>query len=43
MAVKLAAALNTTPQFWLNAHQAVDIYNAVQKIKTLPQPISKAG
>ena len=42
-AVKLASALNTSAQFWLNAQQAVDIYNAMKKIKSLPQPIAKAG
>ena len=43
IAVKLASALNTSAQFWLNAQQAIDIYNAMKKIKSLPQPISKAG
>ena len=26
MAVRLSSALSTSPQFWLNAQQAVDIY-----------------
>ena len=43
IAVKLASALNTSAQLWLNAQQAIDIYNAMKKIKTLPQPIAKAG
>ena len=43
MAVKLAAALKTSPQFWLNAQQAVDIYNAIKKIKAFPKPITKAS
>ena len=43
MAVKLASALNTSAQFWLNAQQAIDIYNAIKKIKSFPQPITKAG
>jgi addiction module HigA family antidote len=43
MAVKLASALNTSVQFWLNAQQAIDIYNAMKKIKSFPQPISKAS
>ncbi len=43
MAVKLASALDTSPQFWLNSQQAVDIYKAVQKIRKLPRPIIKAG
>jgi addiction module HigA family antidote len=43
MAVKLASTLNTSVQFWLNAQQAVDIYNAMKKIKSFPQPIAKAS
>jgi addiction module HigA family antidote len=43
IAVKLASALNTSAQFWLNAQQTVDIYNAMKKIKSLPHPIAKAG
>ena len=43
MAVKLSSALNTSPQFWLNAQQAVDIYNAEKKIKNKPDPVVKAS
>lgn len=43
MAVKLASALNTSAQFWLNAQQAVDIYTAMKKIKSFPPPITKAS
>ena len=43
MAVKLASALNTSPQFWLNAQQAVDIYDAERKLKRRPDPIVKAS
>ncbi|MBM3708562.1 MAG: HigA family addiction module antidote protein [Actinobacteria bacterium] len=43
MAVKLGSALNTSAQFWLNAQQAVDIYDAIKKIKSPPQPITKAS
>jgi addiction module HigA family antidote len=39
MALKLAAAFNTSPEFWLNAQEAVDIYEAAKKLKKLPQPI----
>lgn len=42
MALKLAAALKTTPEFWLNAQKAVDLYAAAKKIKNLPKPL-KAG
>ena len=43
MAVKLASALNTTPGFWLNAQQAVDIWKAYRKVKKVPDPIVKAS
>ena len=39
MALKLAAALKTTPEFWLNAQKAVDLYVASKKIKNLPKPL----
>lgn len=42
MALKLAAAFSTTPEFWLNAQKAVDLYKAAKKIKHLPKPL-KAG
>lgn len=38
MALKLASAFRTTPEFWLNAQKAVDLYRAVKHIKKLPQP-----
>jgi len=43
MAIKLAAAFRTTPQFWLNAQQAVDIYQARRNLKKVPKPVSMAG
>ncbi len=39
MALKLAATFQTTPEFWLNAQKAVDLYNASVRIQTLPGPI----
>ena len=39
MAIKLASSLGTTPQFWMNAQQAVDIYNAEKSIKHKPTPV----
>lgn len=39
MAVKLSSSLRTSPQFWLNAQQAVDIYNAEKKLKHRPDPV----
>lgn len=44
MAIRLAATFNTTPAFWLNAQQAVDVYEALKKVgKQLPKPFAKAG
>jgi addiction module HigA family antidote len=39
MAVKLASAFQTSPEFWLNAQQAVDVYRARQKIMKIPEPL----
>ena len=39
MALRLAAALKTTPDFWLNAQKAVDLHNAKAEIKKLPHPL----
>ena len=39
MALKLGAAFRTTPEFWLNAQKAVDLYKAAEKLKRLPEPI----
>jgi len=43
MALKLGATLGTTPDFWLNAQKAIDLYRAEQRIAQLPSPISKAS
>jgi addiction module HigA family antidote len=42
MAVKLGAAFRTTPEFWLNAQKAVDLYRAEKKFGKLPSPLLKA-
>lgn len=39
LAIKLAAALNTTPEFWLNAQKAVDIYEASKDLEKLPKSL----
>jgi addiction module HigA family antidote len=39
MAVRLGAAFNTTPDFWLNAQQAVDLYQAMAKVRHLPRTL----
>jgi addiction module HigA family antidote len=43
MAIRLGAALRMTPEFWLNAQQAVDIYHAARRLKRVPEPIPLAG
>jgi antitoxin HigA-1 len=43
MALRLGAALGTSPQFWLSAQQAVDLYESSRAMKRLPGPIAKAG
>jgi len=43
MAVRLGAALATTPEFWLNAQQAVDLHRASGRLKRLPRAISRVG
>ena len=37
------AASRMSPEFWLNAPQAVDIDHAARKIKKIPKPIPLAG
>lgn len=39
MAIKMAAAFKTTPEFWMNAQKAVDLYRAHKRIKHLPKPL----
>jgi addiction module HigA family antidote len=43
MALKLGATFMTTPEFWLNAQKAVDLYLAEKRIKKLPKPLLKAS
>lgn len=40
MALKLSAVFGTSPDFWLNAQKAVDLYKASRKIRKLPGPIA---
>jgi addiction module HigA family antidote len=42
MALKLGAAFRTTPDFWLNAQQAVDLHRAAARIAELPKPVLAA-
>ena len=41
MALKLAAAFRTTPEFWLNAQKAEDPCEASARIWKLPRPLRK--
>ena len=43
MALKLGSTFNTSPQFWLNAQQAVDIYRIMKRVKAFPAPIVQAS
>lgn len=42
MALRLAAALGTTPEFWLNAQQAVLLHRAGRQVKRMPTAIRSA-
>ena len=41
MAIKLGAAFSTSPDFWLNAQKAVDIFTASREMKRLPKSLLK--
>ena len=43
MALKLGAALRTSPEFWLNAQKATDLHRAASRASRLPEPILQAG
>ncbi len=43
MALKLGAALRTTPEFCLNAQKAVDVYRAAQRVRPLPKALFKVS
>ena len=43
MALKLGATFRTTPEFWLNAQQAVDLDHAARHLPSLPKPLLRAG
>lgn len=43
MALKLGCTFKTSPEFWLNAQQAVDLYRLKSRIKEFPNPIVRAG
>ena len=41
IALKLAGAFRTSPDFWLNAQQALDLYRASLKRGKIPKPLLK--
>ena len=43
MAIKLSSTFGTSPEFWLNAQQAVDIYRAKKRIRKAPEPLIQIG
>ena len=43
MALKLGATFRTSPEFWLNAQKAVDLFMAEANISKLPLPVLKAS
>jgi addiction module HigA family antidote len=43
MALKLGAAFRTSPEFWLNAQKAVDLFEAAAEITELPAPVTRAS
>lgn len=43
LALNLAAIFNTSPEFWLNAQKAVDIYEASKNIGQLSTPLIVLG
>jgi addiction module HigA family antidote len=43
MALKLGAAFQTSPEFWLNAQNAVDLHRAAKVVGALPDSLLRAG
>lgn len=43
MALKLAATFRTSPELWLNAQKAVDLFEALGHLRRLPKPLLAAG
>ncbi|MBN1837212.1 MAG: HigA family addiction module antidote protein [Spirochaetales bacterium] len=38
---RLASALGTSPEFWLSAQQAADLYYARKEVEGVPEPLVK--
>ena len=43
MALRLGATFRTSPEFWLNAQKAVDLFRAENRVLDLPPPVLKAS
>ena len=43
MALRLGATFRTSPEFWLNAQKAVDLFRAENSVADLPSPVLKAS
>ena len=43
MALKLGAAFRMSPDFWMNAQKAVDLYEAAAQVSRLLGPLLKAS
>lgn len=43
MAIRLGAALRMSPEFWLNAQQAVELYEASRRMRKVPAPIRRTA
>ena len=43
LAIRLASTLRTTPDFWLNAQKAVDLFEEYRRTSTLPEPLPRTG
>ncbi|OHB75736.1 MAG: addiction module antidote protein, HigA family [Planctomycetes bacterium RBG_16_59_8] len=43
MALRLSRLFGNTPEFWLNAQRAVDLWDAARNIKTKIRPLSSVS
>jgi addiction module HigA family antidote len=43
MALKLGATFSTSPELWLNAQKAVDLYRAERSLANLPTSVLNAS
>ena len=43
MALRLGATFRMSPEFWLNAQKAVDLFHAGNRVSDLPSPVLKAS